>query len=684
MKKSKLSIGLVTSFIAAMALTACSSSAVKSNKTNLVTGKGYDDEELSVLTDEIYDDYARSSSGISKYYDQVMEVLIRHAFKKNLLNGVKKNYDRIVNEAKDSVKSAKNTAKNNAETNGTSYKTEWQSILSSKGVKDEKELLESYIYDLEKTEVEDWYFDQHEEQLKKEYIGVDADGKSTESSKVKARYPYHVRHILVKVEDGGSDFVRGTISSDQAKLLSSTAELLAQGVMTFGEVALKKSEDSSNTSYGDLDPMTNAASGGHVGMVNEFQLGIYAYDAINKNATKNTEVIDKALGLNAKQSDDAAATDTVKKYFTDRGIAEVPYSVFKELGDVAELEANYKTGIPVEDNKSAIYPRNLLWNRYLNNHSIFVITNSNRPNNSTFTNGQITAGTQEKVIEAVTGQTYANKDTYFKYDFADRKAAYEASLDPTDPDYDAKVQAFVDNETITYGADGLKRFKAAELTNGDNRKVLCDENDNVIIGVRSQYGIHFMIVQKSVYDYDDKGTDGENNPADSVTLDEYYTTAIPGDSDYPVFKKDTIYKGKSYKAGDDKPTYVNFISSVNKSEYNTRADKVRSAIKSFDSTYDYRLYEELATAQYGVDMSNEKTQKLLNGINDYIKDQQRKNRDAQDQGMEDVWQTYIELLENQDFYRQKLTRVIPEGCKIAFTGNADDAAYKEGGACYVK
>ena len=646
MKKSKLSIGLVTSFIAAMALSACSSSAVKSNKTNLVTGKGYDDEELSVLTDEIYDDYARSSSGISKYYDQVMEVLIRHAFKKdqkgeNLLNGVKKNYNQIVSEAKDSVKSAKNTAKQNAETNGTSYKTEWQSILSGKGVKDENELLESYIYDLEKTEIEDWYFDKNEEALKKEYIGISTAGASTQSAKVPARYPYHVRHILVKVEDGGSDFVRGTISSDQAKLLSNTVELLAQGVMTFGEVALKKSEDSSNTAYGDLDIMTNAASGGHVGMVNEFQLGLYAYDAINKNSGKNA-VIDSALGLDALQSDDEVnPANTVKKYFEDRGIAEVPYSVFKELGDVAELEANATTGLPVEDNKSAIYPRNLLWNRYLNNHSIFVVTNAKRPGLSTFdADGKVDAGTEEKVAEALDAHTYwASEDDYHKYD----KPAAEKS--------------------INY--DNLLSFKAAELTAGDNRKVLCDENDNVIIGVRSQYGIHFMIVQKSVYDYDDA----------NVSLEEYYTTAIPGDSDYP---KDA--------AGNDKQTYVNFISSVNKSEYNTRADKVRSAIKGFDSTYDYRLYELLTSDGYGVDASSEKTKKLLDGINDYIADQQRKNRDNQAEGMEDVWQTYIELLENQDFYRTELKRVMPEGCKIAFSGNFDpnDKAYKEGGACYVK
>ena len=82
MKKSKLSAGLVTSFIAAMSLGACSS-AVSAGKDTIVDFKGYNDQNLAVLTDEIYDDYKKSSSGISAYYNQVIEVLIRDAFARN-------------------------------------------------------------------------------------------------------------------------------------------------------------------------------------------------------------------------------------------------------------------------------------------------------------------------------------------------------------------------------------------------------------------------------------------------------------------------------------------------------------------------------------------------------------------------------------------------------------------------
>ncbi len=610
MKKSKLSIGLVTSFIAALAMSACSSDVTKSNDS-IVNFTGYNGQDLSVLTDEIYEDYRESATGIASYYDQVMEVLIRNAFSKNQkgsdnLKNIKKNYNQIVNEAKDNVKGAKQTAKENAETNGTSYKTEWQSILSEKGVEDEAELLQYYIYQLEKEVIEDWYFDEHEDELRKEYLGVDNEGNNVTSTKASSQHPYHIRHILVKVEDGATEFCRGTITSDQAKLLSSTVELLAEGVMTFGEVAQKKSEDSSNTSYGDVGIMTNKASSGSLGMVNEFQLGIYAYDAHVANKSTNP-TIDEDLGL----------SDEVKDTLDEQGIVEIPYSVFVELGEVAEVEANTATGLPVEDNKAAIYPRNLLWNKYLNNHSIFVITNGKRE-----TNADITS---------------TNKDTK---DVTEADAYYSA----------------VDGDNADIDYSKLKGFKANANFDGTDEKVLSDENDNVIIGVRSQYGIHLMIVEKSAYD---------------TGLEDYYTTKVPGDEGFPETK-----------------TYVNFIESVNKSEYNTRAETVRSAIKGFDSTYDYRLYEELTADRDTEFEGKEKTLKLLDSIDAYISLQREKNIDDQKEGMEKVWKTYLELLEVQNYYRSEVNNVINEGCKIAFTKTTltaeEKAAYEEGGACYVK
>ena len=661
MKKSKLSVGLVTSFIASMALTACGSDVTK-NKDNIVDFTGYDGSNLAVLIDEIYSDYMKSSTGIAKYYDQVMEVLIRNAFQQdktgsktegNGLSGVKKNYNQIVNEAKDNVKGAKQTAKQNAETNGTSYKTEWQSVLKEKNVKDEEELLQYYIYQLEKEEIEDWYFDKHEAELKEEYLGVKGDGSASQK-KVASRFPYHIRHILVKVEDGAKEFARGTIAADKAKLLSNTVQLLAEGNMTFGEVAQKKSEDSSASSYGDVGIMTNAISSGKLGMVNEFQLGIYAYDAIKKNASN--EAIEKGLGLDKKA--DVKNNKTTREFLAARRIVEIPYSVFKELGDVADLETNWKTGLAVEDGKAAVLPRNILWNTYLNNHSIFVITNGERVDGNTI------AAVDPTELDPTSSAHYfaADEDEYKPHQIAGETAAeYDARCEEEKVDY-ALLQGDVEAHKPGF------MTKAAEFT-GVGEQVLCDENGNVIIGVRSEFGIHLMVVQKSIFDF----TADEAK----VRLEDYYTTAIPGDADYP-----------KYADGSDKTTYVNFINSVNKSEYNTRADAVRSAIKSFDSTYDYRLYEHLRDTS-GIDTSNESTKLLLDSIDNYIDVQREKNANDQEDGLEDVWQTYVELLQTQDYFRHLPSadnRLVPEGCKIGFTKDTGfaEADYKEGGLCYVK
>lgn len=673
MKKSKLSAGLVTSFIAAMSLGACSS-AVTANKDNIVDFTGYNGQSLAVVTDTIYDDYKKSSSGISAYYNQVIEVLIRDAFARNekdptVLAGVRKTYTQIVNEAKNSVKSDKQSARESADTNGTSYKTEWQSILKGKGVKDEAELLQYYIYQLEKSAIEDWYYDKYEESLRSEYIGVDNTGASTSTSKASSRYPYHIRHILVKVEDGASDFARGTISSSQAKLLSETIQRLAEGKLTFGQVALQYSEDGSASSYGDVGIVTTDASSGSLKMVNEFQLGIYAYDAV-LSGRANNNVLNEGLGLskeittelykNLTKDNSVGANTSVKNTIAKLGLGEVPYSKVVEMGLAADVENNSTTGLKVGEGQTALYPRNILWNKYFNKHNAFVITNRTADAYVETKDATKAAKGDDLAAEQVIQNNIRLGDTGATYVETSEQVAHYKDAN---------------KDTITYSE--LANLKGVNtLSTAANFRVLTDGNDNVIIGVRSQYGIHLMVVQKSAYDYANA----------SVSLNEYYTTAVPGDSDYPVDAQ-----------GKDKQTYINFIDSVNKSEYNNRADTVRNAIKGFDSTYDYRLYDELSFAGNDTERAKHFKKdtngyKLLELIDNYVSLQREKNLYDQSEGLAKVWRTYLELINEQNNYRLDIPsrgeyRLVPEGCKVRFysTENPIDAIeYKEGGACYVK
>ena len=556
MKKSKLSITLVTSFIAAMALTACNE--VKSSKTALVTFTPYGSKEsIELITDDIYNAYRGTSNGVNKFYEKILEVLIRYEFKDKGFDKGEMKYSEIETWAKNQVQEQKDNAKANAKSNGTNYDDEWDAILESNNVDDAKELQEKFIYEKEKEVITNWYADDtnNAEALKNEFLGVDASGNKVDS-KVKAAMPYHIRHILVKVDeasDAQAKFYKGTISESQAKLLADTVSTLASGKYTFSQVASMYSEDGSASSGGDVGIMTNAATSGSLGMVNEFQLGLYAYDNLYDAAN-----VADAAAANIKEG--LGINDDVKAALPANAV-EVPYEAFVNIGKYAKVIAD-KEGNKLANGSTTVYPRNILWNKYLNLHNVFVIKN------------------------AVAGSAkFGAADAADEFDNLCGSGEYDASLK-------------------NFNADGY----------------LCDENGNVIIGVRSQYGIHFMIIEESMYDYAELAT--------------YYSTKLPGEEGY------------------SSDSYVGYIQSQSNEDYKKRADDVKSKITSFDATYDYRLYQYLNT-QVTVKFSGA-AEGLGEEIDQYIAKAQENNSFKQEDGLKKVWRTYTELLEVQESNRDMM------------------------------
>lgn len=607
MKKNKLSLGLITSFIAAMGLTACAD-AVTSSKDAVVTFKDYDGNEIGVITDEMFEEYSKSPAGISKFYDAIMEVLIRYEFKKenNRVNSpdytgetpyiFDKTETQVKQEAERKIEDKKESARNDAKNNGTTFDKEWEAILDGEGVETEKELLEKYIYAIEKSQVEDWFFEDQIDTLTSEYIGVDATGKAVESD-VSAKLPYHIRHILVKIGSGASNFYNGTITTDEAKSLSSTVQALVDGKNSFGETAFYYSADEgSATKYGDVGIMSTETS-----FVNEFKLGIYAYDAVLSRTTANT-AINEGLGITTEIASD----------IKDLGLTYVPYAAIKTVG--LEKDTKDSKGILVNNGNENYYPRNIYWNKYLNHHNPFVITN-NALN-----------------VDGVTGVT-----------------------DPTSIDLTNNY-----TELTTLGKCGFR--KVPGITTG-NQMVLTDEAGRVIVGVRSEHGIHLMVMQKSIFDFN-------NGEGANVSLNQYYTTLTPQDAGYP--KNGTA----------PKDTYVNYLQTADQVTLNDRAKEVETAIRSFDPTYGYRLYDYLIKENNVTFVGGLKEQ-----INEYIEAQREYNVWKDQDDMAQAWRTYLELLEVQEANRTA-QRLIPETCAIRFKNASSngteitDAAFKEGGICY--
>ncbi len=607
MNKKKLSIGLVSSLIAVLALAACNE--VTTKEKAIVTFKDSAGKEVTVLTNDIYDKYRESSDGISKFYNAILESIIRHEFDSSSTTIYKKSKEKILSEAKGNVTGAQQEAEQNRKTNGTTYDEEWQKILDSHGCEDADELLEYFKYEIEKEEIEDKYFVDNKETLTKEYIGVDDQGEAVQTQgSIKSSYPFHVRHVLVKVAEGASSFYDGTISEGEAKNLSESIKYLTDTSFVFSEVATKISEDTGSAEKGgDLGIMTTTTS-----FVNEFKLGIYAYEAISE---ASNSAIEEGLGLNAEVSD----AITAKDFFTNLGLQEVPYGAFLKIGEVAEDVAD-KQGREVNGNNSHYYPRNVLWNKYLNFHNPFVITNE--------------VLDEDNIGDAI------------------------------------NFPLVVDDETLLN-----PRFKLIDASTG--KSVLTDENGNVIIGVRSEHGIHFMILQKSIYDFCEGGKDSYD-----VSLEEYYTNTVPGDEKYPVDPD-----------GKDKNTYVNYIYSTDKSVYETRASEIKSAIKSFDSTYDYRLYEKYSV---GLRFNNTDGIDLGKKITEYITATRYTNSNSAKETLNKAWRTYAELIELQNANRVEYVdattdyRLIPTRCVIGFKMTETERIIAginndwvvPGGACY--
>ena len=577
MKKSKLSITLVTSFIAAMALTACDNS-VTSSKKAIVTFTPYDSKEtIDLITDDVYKEFTKTSAGVSKFYDKILEVLIRYEFKEKGFKG-EMDYSEIEKWAKNQVQEQKDKAKASAESNGTNYDDEWKSILDSNSVDDANELREKFIYEKEKEVIKNWYAGDTNkaEELKAEFIGLDATGEKV-NSKVSSAMPYHVRHILVKVDEASESqekFYKGTISETQAKLLYDTVSTLAEGKYTFAQVAKDYSEDGSASSGGDVGIMTNTATSGSLGMVNEFQLGLYAYDNLYDTTRKGDEVvgtIKNELGI----------TEDVKNALP-ASFAEVPYEAFVKIGQYAKVTAD-KYGNKLANGSATVYPRNILWNKYLNMHNVFLIKKS-EVGAPTFDNIQQPVNPGDPVIHTVANPN-EEFSTLIGADYA--------------------------------GADAV-HYQQNKTTGFNDAGYLVDEKGNMIIGVRSEYGIHLMVIEKSMHEF--------------ATLADYYTTKIPGDTGYP--------------AGD---TYVSYIVSQSKEDYKKRADDVKNKITSFDSTYDYRLYQWLQT-QVAFTFT-EAAAGLDEKIDAYINNQIASNRNKQEEGLAKVWKTYTRMLDVQDYNR---------------------------------
>ena len=552
-------------------LSACSNPVTENSDGFLITMKDKDGAVTGYTADALFGQYQNNEFGVSKFVESVTELVIRNQINQEDPTSQALRAE-ILRKADISVDGVKETARTNASTNGTNYNDELETLFESYNVEDLDELKDYFAYRTMKQEVEDRFFNNNKENF--------LTGNDYGPGYLNERLPYHVKHILVKVSAAGADLYNGRISEPEARKLFAVANRLAiqRNGETFGEVAREMSEDGSKEQFGDLGIMSKATS-----FVNEFKLGVYAYDAV---FNQNTEVQDKADALNVPE--------TAIEFFDDLGLGTIPFHAFVSLNEFANVTKD-QNGNPVNNNDSLYFPRNVIFNQYFNRHNISVVTPESRG-----------------------GGDYIHS--------------------------------------------GFRNV--AEL---GGQRVLTDENGRVILVVRAgtgsgesgYQGIHFIVVERSAL----------VNLQNGVTLEDYYTTEIPGTPNYPKSN------------GQDLVTFVNFNVTTT-ANYKTRSETVKNEIRNFDRFFNFRMLEQLIAEQEVTFID----QTLEDAVLHYMGVTRRSAAFDQELQELNTWNSYIEFLEYQEFQRQRL---IDEDCAYAYQNN-ESGLYSETdingdrGICYVQ
>lgn len=659
MKKTKLSIGLMACLLSAGTLAGCDNILQSSKDGVLISFNGQ-----QIYADEILEEHFKDSSKYQDIYNSIYSLVVRNYFNveglsvnnpiyvknasgkyelksENKVNLGKADFAAIEARADKKIEFDRDTAKTNASTNKTSVKKELEAICTSNGVEYDKKLTNLKNKYIDEIKQEMFDKDLYTYYLKDIVLGAGAvtDGK-TMSLKTKGMWkgyfeselPYHVSHILVKLEDSSGKYADGTISEANAKKLYNVVNQIAYGDDSFSTLAhdMFKDDAGSAANGGDLGIMDLSTS-----YVNEFKLGIYAYENLYEPILKGG--VNKAIGSNIDLGkNQGVGVPTIKEKYQSAadesfdlvdGLPVIDYSVFEELNKYADVTKSDNKDV-IEGN-ALVYPRNIIYNKELNRHSIAFITGD--PTLQVFKENDVEYKWVEdpSVTENGEGKLFINGKGY------------------------KKIEAKSGTGFVKFG-DLSKPILAVKVA-GDWQPIIC-----VRAGSGDYEGIHFIVINRSAF------TTGVD--ANGVTMEEYYTTFYPDQKEnYP---KDA--------GGVNKKTYVNFAS-PDQDKTKAKAEELTAKFKEYDSSrfnkYIFKKFCEIENIKIYSNDNIDLGAKLDNWIDTTL---EKANSDKTETWNK-TWTEYIDTLTRQSSERSKL---VSNACKLIFkSANVKDktiyAALKE-------
>ena len=653
MKTGKRSLSLAMSILAIASLTACDDDYTypdakwKEGIIVNVDGKDY-------KYDEIYQLFDNSKGSAQAYFNVAKNILAQLVTPKT---------DTMLSNVDTKINDLKNTWKTNARTNNTSYKEEQEKTFDSENVEDLDELREKYIsqqqveknsqdfYEINANGVTDPSYTYYiSEQMTKDYVTNQA--------------PYHVSHVLVKVDasSDGEGYWNGKITADNAKKIGNAVRMLASSD-SFGSVAQLVSEDEGSAKmYGELVTTTegsqSVAMEKTTSYINEFKLGLYAYEAYLNPKTKAAEV-NTAVRASLRVPGQAAASSSfdykndtaVSELITDgtlvgkNGAFGIPLSKAITLGYIADVEKNIVDGSKVDYASETQYPRNILFNNYFNYHGVNFLYDDSDTYEAEFLKDAIEVGAHsDKTILTLNDVKDKLPSKYAEYEYV------KGQLSKIDAGKFKTVEGISDN-LYNYDFDAIT--KKSVLTKIPTSKKILVEKDtdtNPVIIVRggsSGYqGIHFIVVNNDPF-------------VNSQNTYQYYRTNIPDASADPASAKSADYSTN--------PSLINYVKAdINSNTtYNARRDAVVAAVKASDSNIDFRLYEE-NIKKFGADKFNELLGDYAGIINKYIEITKESSELGKNSSLDESWETYIQTLALQEEITPR--GLVPEVCVSAFEG----------------
>ena len=653
MKTGKRSLSLAMSILAIASLTACNDdynypdAKWKEGIIVNVDGKDY-------KYDEIYQLFDNSKGSAQAYFNVAKNILAQLVTPKT---------DTMLSNVDTKINDLKNTWKTNARTNNTSYKEEQEKTFDSENVEDLDELREKYIsqqqveknsqdfYEINANGVTDPSYTYYiSEQMTKDYVTNQA--------------PYHVSHVLVKVDasSDGEGYWNGKITADNAKKIGNAVRMLASSD-SFGSVAQLVSEDEGSAKmYGELVTTTegsqSVAMEKTTSYINEFKLGLYAYEAYLNPKTKAAEV-NTAVRASLRVPGQAAASSSLD-YKNDTAVSElitdgtlvgkngafgIPLSKAITLGYIADVEKNIVDGSKVDYASETQYPRNILFNNYFNYHGVNFLYDDSDTYEAEFLKDAIEVGAHsDKTILTLNDVKDKLPSKYAEYEYV------KGQLSKIDAGKFKTVEGISDN---LYNYDFDAFTKKSVLTKIPTSKKILVEKDtdtNPVIIVRggsSGYqGIHFIVVNNDPF-------------VNSQNTYQYYRTNIPDASADPTSAKSADYSTN--------PSLINYVKAdINSNTtYNARRDAVVAAVKASDSNIDFRLYEE-NIKKFGADKFNELLGDYAGIINKYIEITKESSELGKNSSLDESWETYIQTLALQEEITPR--GLVPEVCVSAFEG----------------